>query len=126
MNAHPIRLATGLVLLAMCMCAMADDEKSPATKATKAPVNPATAGKIPAFEIGLNDQPVQLPTQIVNGGSPDHLYQDLNLAFQRQKIIASRTLYQATLLDKIQVQAILPIEEGSNHTAALPLAGLSW
>ncbi|HXA14078.1 MAG TPA: hypothetical protein VNW23_03040 [Opitutaceae bacterium] len=114
------------MLLAMCMCAMAEDEKSPAAKAVEAPANPAIAGKIPSFEIGLNDKPVQLPTQVVNGGSPDHLYEDLNLAFRRQKMIASRTLYQTTLLDKIQVQAILPIEEGSNHKVALPLAGLSW
>src|SRR5580704_12082495 len=100
MNAYPIRLAAGLVLLALC--AMADDEKSPAATAAEAQTNPTVAGKMHVFAIGLNDEPIQLPTQIVKGAPPHQLYQDLKVAARRQQMSASRSLYQTNLLDKIQ------------------------
>jgi hypothetical protein len=109
----------------------------------------------PPYEVGLNDQPVQLPAQVVNGlpDPMDHVNQDLREAFQREEITASRTFYQKTLTKNTVVdllgillatedmmdhrsvedaipgahdQAVLPQEKDSHPTVAVPILRSSW
>jgi hypothetical protein len=117
--------------------------------------NPAIARKTPSSEVALNDQPVQLPAQVVNGlpDPMDHVNQDLHEAFQREEITASRTFYQKTLTKNTVVDllgillaaqdmmdhravedaipgardpAVLPQEKESHPTVAVPILRSSW
>jgi|HubBroStandDraft_1064217.scaffolds.fasta_scaffold1024030_1 hypothetical protein len=151
MNAHPVRLAAGLALIALCALA----EESPNVKMAEPQSKPAMARKTPPYEVGLNDQPVQLPVQDVNGlrDPMDRVNQDLHEAFQREEITASRRFYQKaltknTVVDLLGIllaaqdmmdhrivddaipgardQAVLP-QEGDNHpTVAVPILRSSW
>jgi hypothetical protein len=151
MNAHPVRLAAGLALIALCALA----GESPNAKMAEPQSKPAIARKTPPDEVGLNDQPVRLPTQVVNGlrDPLDHVNEDLHEAFQREKIAASRTFYQKALTKNTVVdflgivlaaqdmmdhravedailgardQAVLPQQEDSHPTVAVPILRSSW
>src|SRR5580704_8735486 len=151
MNTHPVRLAAGLALIALCALA----NESPNAKMAEPQTGPAIAQKIPPDEVGLNDQPVQLPAQVVNAlrDPMDHVNQDLREAFQREEITASRTFYQKTLTKNTVVdllgillatedmmdhravedaipgahgQAILPQEKDGHPTVAVPILRSSW
>jgi hypothetical protein len=121
MNAHPVNPAIVLVLLAIGALA----GQLPGDTTTGLQTKPAIAKKIPAYEIGLNAIPVQLPTQVVHG-PPDHTYQDLNTSFQYAKMAESHALYQKALTNRVRVAVLLPPEEGSNHVADFPLLRSSW
>jgi hypothetical protein len=124
MNAYPVRLAAGLALIALCALA----EESPNAKMAEPQTKPVIATKTPPFEVGLNVQPVQLPTQTVDGlrDHRDHVNRDLHAAFQREKMAAPHALYQTTLANKTVVAAFSPLEEGSNRAVALPILRSSW
>jgi hypothetical protein len=151
MNAHPVRLAAGLAVIALTALA----EESPKVKMAELQTNPAMAGHTPPSAGGLNDQPVQLPTQYVNG-SRDHMHhvdQDLHEAFQREEIAASHRFYQKNLTKNTVVdlfgillaaqdmmdhraiedaipgardQVILPQKQESHPTVAVPILRSSW
>jgi hypothetical protein len=121
MNAHPVSLAVGISLLAIGALA----GQLPGDTTTGLQTKPAVTKKIPPYEIGLNAVPIQLPTQIVHA-PPDHLYQNLNSAFQYEKMTEPHAVYQKTLTNKTRVAVLLPPEEGSNHAADFPLLRSSW
>ena len=124
MNAYPVRLAAGLALISLC--ALADE--SPNAKMAEPQAKPSMAPKIPPAEVGLNEKPVQLPTQYVDGlrDHMEHVNRDLRLAFQREKMGAPHALYQKALTNKTVVAAFSPLEEGSNRSVALPVLRSSW
>jgi hypothetical protein len=153
MNAHPVRLAAGLALIALC--ALAED--SPNAKMAEPQTKPAPDQKAPPIETGLNEKPVQLPTQVVDvDGLRNHMKQvnqELKEAFQREEITAARTFYQKaltknTVVDLLGIlltaqdmmdhravedaipgardQAVLPQEEASHPTVAVPILRSSW
>jgi hypothetical protein len=151
MNIYLVRLAAGLVLIALCALA----EESPNAKMAEPQSKPAMARKTPPYEVGLNDQPVQLPAQVVNGllDPMDRMNQDLNEAFRREEITTSRTFYQKaltknTVVDLLGIllvaqdtmdhravedaipgarnQAVLPPDETSKRVVAVPILRSSW
>jgi hypothetical protein len=124
MNAYPVRLAAGLAWIALC--ALADE--SPNAKLAEPQSEPAMAWKTPPPAYGLNNLPVQLPTQYVDGlrDHMDRVNRDLRLAFQRQALAAPHALYRKTLGKNTRLEAFLPLEEGSNHSVALPILRSSW
>ncbi|HXA80597.1 MAG TPA: hypothetical protein VNV14_04930 [Opitutaceae bacterium] len=151
MNAYPVRLAAGLVLIALCALA----EESPKVKMAEPQSKPAMALKTRPCEVGLNDQLVQLPAQAVNGlpDSTDRVNQDLHEAFQREEITASRTFYEKSLTKNTVVDlfgillaaqdmmdhravedaipgsrdpALLPQEKDSHPTVAVPILRSFW
>jgi hypothetical protein len=126
MNAYPVRLVAGLVLVALCALA----EESPNAKMAEPPTKPAVPRKIPSYEIGLNEKPVQLPTQVVDVEAwRNHLKQvnqELQEAFQRQAMAAPHALYQKALTKNTEVAVFLPLEEGRNHAVALPVLRAFW
>jgi hypothetical protein len=124
MNAYPVRLAAGLAWIALC--ALADE--SPNAKMAEPQANPAMARKTPPPAYGLNNQPVQLPAQVVDGWREhmDQVNRDLQLAFQRQELAGPHPLYQKTLSKNTVVAAFLPLEEGSNRSVALPILRSTW
>jgi hypothetical protein len=121
MSAYPVRLAAGLALIALG--ALADESPN-----AKPQANPAMAWNTPLPAYGLNNQPVQLPTQYVDGlrDHMDRVNRDLRLAFQRQKLAAPHPLYQKTLSNNTVVAVFSPLEEGSNRSVALPILRSSW
>jgi hypothetical protein len=124
MNAYPVRLAAGLALIALGALA----EESPNAKMAEPQTKPAIATTTPPYEVGLNVQPVQLPTQTVDGWRDhmDHVNRDLNVAFQRETMADPHALYQTTLANKTVVTVFSPLEEGSNRAVALPVLRSSW
>jgi hypothetical protein len=124
MNAYPVRLAAGLTLIALCALA----EESPNAKMAEPQANPAMAWNTPLPAYGLNNQPVQLPTQYVDGlrDHMDRVNRDLHLAFQRQATVVPHALYQKALSKNTRLEAFLPLEEGSNRSVALPILRSSW
>jgi hypothetical protein len=124
MNAYPVRLAAGLAWIALC--ALADE--SPNAKMAEPQANPAMTRKAPSSEVALNEKPIQLPAQIVNGWR-DHMDQvnrDLHLAFQRQELAGPHPLYQKALSKNTVVAVFSPLEEGSNRSVALPILRSTW
>jgi hypothetical protein len=107
----------------LALCALAEDPSH--DKLKDAQTQPPAAIKLPSFNTGLNAEPVQLPPFVVTG-APDHFYQDLIQAFSYEKMTESHALWQKALTKKSRVAVILPPEEGSNHTVALPLLRSSW
>jgi len=151
MNAYSVRLAAGLLLMALC--ALADE--SPRAKMAEPQAQPAVARKIPPYEVGLNDKPVQLPPQIVDvDGLRRHLQQvnqELKEAFQREARTPPRAFYEKALtkdtaVDLLSIllvtqqmmdhqadpfplthdQAFLPPEEDSKRTVTLPILRSDW
>jgi hypothetical protein len=124
MNAYLVRLAAGFALIAFC--ALADE--SPNAKMAEPQTNPALARNTPPPVYELNGQPVQLPTQYVDGlrDHMDRINRALHLAFQRQKLAAPHALYQIALTKDTRLEAFLPLAEGSNGSVALPVFGSSW
>jgi hypothetical protein len=149
MNAYPVRLAAGFALIALCALA----EESPSAKMAEPQANPAMISITPSSEVALNEKPIQLPEQIVNGlrDPMDHVNQDLHEAFQREEITASRTFYQKALTKNTEVdllgillvaqktmdsrvdvipgtrdQAVLPPDEASRRVVAVPILRSSW
>jgi hypothetical protein len=149
MNAYPVRLAAGLALMALCALA----EESPNAKMAEPQTKPAIARKIPPDEAGVKDQPVQLPTQVVDGlrNHMDHVSRDLDQAVQREAMTARHSAFQKALTKNTEVdllgillvaqkmmdsrvdaipgtrdQAALPPGEGGNHVVAVPIVRSSW
>jgi hypothetical protein len=124
MNAYPVRLAAGLAWIALC--ALADE--SPNAKMAELQANPVMAGNTLPPAYGLNNQPVQLPTQYVDGlrDHMDRVNRDLQLVFQRQELTGPHPLYQKTLSKNTVVATFLPLEEGSNRSVALPILRSTW
>jgi len=124
MNAYPVRLAAGVVLITLCALA----EESPNAKRAELPAKPAVAQQTPPDDVGLNEKPVQLPTEYVDGlrGHMAHVNRDLHLAFQLQGLAAPHPLYQKALAKSTVVAVFLPLEEGSNRSVALPVLRSSW
>jgi hypothetical protein len=126
MNAHPIRLAAGLVLIALCALA----QESPNAKIAELQPNPATAQKAPPPGYGLNDKPIQLPPQLVDvDGLRRHMYlvnKELQEAFQRQQKTAQHALYQKALTNNTMFEAFVDWDENSHRPVALPVLRSSW
>ncbi|HEV8074129.1 MAG TPA: hypothetical protein VGP21_08340 [Opitutaceae bacterium] len=124
MNAYPVRLAAGLTLIALCALA----EEPPNAKMAEPQMNPATARNTPPPAYGWNSQPVQLPTQYVDGlrEHMDRVNRDLHLIFQRQAMAVPHALDQKALSKNTRLEAFLPLEEGSNRSVALPILRSSW
>ncbi|HWZ95234.1 MAG TPA: hypothetical protein VNW30_08575 [Opitutaceae bacterium] len=149
MNANPIRLAAGLALITLCALA----EESPNAKMAELQTKPAIAQQTPPDDVGLNEKPVQLPTQYVDGlrSHMEQVNRDLELAFQREELTATHVLYQKaltknTVVDLLGIllvaqkmmdsrvdaipgthdQTVLPPEEASNRPVAVPILRSSW
>jgi hypothetical protein len=126
MNPHPIRLAAGLVLIALC----APAEEAPNAKMAELQTNPGMAQKTPSPEYGLNGKPVILPPQIVDvDGLRRHMYlvnQELQEAFQRQQKTAQHALYQKTLTNHTVFEAFVDWDENGHRPVALPVLRSSW
>jgi hypothetical protein len=151
MNAHPVRLTAGLALIALCAMA----EESPNAKIAEPKTKPVIAQRTPPYEVGLNETPVQLPTQVVDVEAwRKHLKQvnqELQEAFQREATAASHAFYQKALTKNTRVdllgillvaqkmmdsrvdaipgardQAVLPSEEDLNRPVAVPILRSSW
>jgi hypothetical protein len=122
MNAYPVRLAAGLALIAVC----APAEESTNAKMAEPQTKPAVVRKTTPKEV-LNNKPVQLPTEVVDGWRDhiDHVNRELHLVFQRQET-APHALYQIARTKNTVVAAFSPLEEGSNHSVALPMVRSSW
>jgi hypothetical protein len=91
---------------------------------------PATTRKIPPYEVGLNDKPVQLPMQVVDVDElrrhMKQVNQDLKEAFQRQKKTAEHTLYQKALTNNTKFEAFVDWDESDHRPVALPVLRSSW
>jgi hypothetical protein len=151
MNAHPVRLIAGLALIALCALA----EESPNAKMSEPKTKPVIAQRTPPYEVGLNEKPVQLPTQVVDVEAwENHLKQvnqELQEAFQREAMTTSHAFYQKALTKNTRVdllgillvaqkmmdsrvdaipgtrdQTVLPSEEDLNGPVAVPILRSSW
>jgi hypothetical protein len=126
MNAYPVRLVAGLALVALCALA----KESPNAKIAELQTKPAMPRKIPPDEVGLNEKPVKLPTQVVDVDEwRRHLKQvnqELAEAFQREALAAPHALYQKALTKNTEVAVFFPLEEGSHRAVALPVLRSSW
>jgi hypothetical protein len=124
MNAPLVRLAAGLALLALC--ALAED--SPNAKMAEPQAKPAPARKVPSYEVGLNEIPVRLPTQYVDGlrDHMDHVNREMQEAFQRQEKTAQHALYRKALANNITLEAFVDWDESSHRPVALPVLRSSW
>jgi hypothetical protein len=124
MNTYPVRLAAGLAWFALC--ALADE--SPKAKVAEPQANASLARNTPPPVYELNGQPVQLPTQYVDGlrDHTDRVNRALHLAFQSQELAAPPALYQKTLTKNSVVAVFSPLEEGNNGSVALPVLRSSW
>jgi hypothetical protein len=126
MNTYPVRLAAGLALIALGALA----EESPNAKLAEPQTEPAVARKIPPYEVGLNDKPVQLPTQVVDVDGlrhhMDRVNRELQEAFQRQEKTAQHALYQKALTNYTVFEAFVDWDENSHRPVALPVLRSSW
>jgi hypothetical protein len=151
MNTHPVRLAAGLALIALCALA----EESPDAKMAEPQTKPATAREIPPYEVGLIDKPVQLPTQVVDVDElrrhMKQVNQELKEALQREARARPHAFYEKALTKDTAVDllsillvtqqmmdhqadpfplthdhAFLSPEEDSKRTVTLPILRSAW